>query len=567
MHLVSCENPKEIINPWTRQFQIVPCGCCSACLSNKSSKWISRLEQERLYSRYTVFFTLTYADEFLPRLSVVMYDPYGNNPDYFDQCYKLVHIQRCFDSINTFKHSRKLSDEYNSFETSVIRTTLSERTTQSILSLHSDTIPYLSVYDIQNFIKRFRQQVYRSAFGAHTKKEDYPEDYEIRYAICGEYGPTTYRPHYHGIFYFDRPEYVENLFNVLSASWQFGNIKYEYVSSSASSYVAQYISSTQHLPRVYQIKELRPFFITSKSTPIGIRSVEETTIRDIFFNSSVLLPVYDVETSDISFIPVWRTLEDRLFPKLPQYTTLDFEDRFRLLQFFAPKAKGDFLSFVRFVADAICYVNGISSTTLCGLVRWYLDNVCYGQVDVIDKPHFSCLDDFKLNSYLSVCDVLYSSPQFKRLYYVVRRIASVCSRFNVGVRTFCCLQDSYFSHKDSYNLKCQLDYERDFAFDNDSRFLLNLDPLRFNYYSHLDYSMMRQDDMLTLIGYGFKFSQLKQIHNDPLERKKFYKYLHFTNTLDFQRMKSIRDKIYSDTHKTKRKNEYLEKHPEYKQLY
>lgn len=558
MHISSCEHPKEVINPYTRQYMTVPCGVCPTCLSNKSSKWISRLEAERRFSRFCVFFTLTYSDYYLPKLTVQdIVDPVFGKSSF------LVHVKRDFSSLSRpFKHSKLLSDEYNTFKVPVFDSVLAERSTEKIINLHDGYIPYTSVFDIQHFIKRLRSCLQRAVY--NTTK-GIPEDGQVRYALCSELGPTTLRPHIHGLLYFDNPQYASILSDVLSACWQFGFFCYEFVQSSASSYVAQYVSSFQHLPRIYQLKALRPFFLTSKSTPIGLRSVEETTINDIFHSSSCLLPVYDVETSDFSFVPVWRTLEDRLFPKLPFNSSLSSQVRFRLLSVFTIRCKEDFPTFCRLICDLMCYRDGLCHCE-AGLLFDYLDNVCYNQVRVLDRPVYSCFD-FKLNSYLSLYDVLYQSPQFKRVYYVARRVSVVCSQFNCSLRYFCDRFDAYFLAKDYYNLSEQLSFEESFSLDSDCRFLLNIDRVRFNYYSHLDYSMMHPEDMLVLQGYGFQISEIIDIHSCQFRRKEFYKLLHFNRTFDFTNMASIRHKIYSDTHKTKKKNEYLLLHPEFKDLY
>lgn len=47
---------------------LVPCGRCAACLSNKSSDWVTRLKVETFYATSAYFVTLTYADPFLPHL-------------------------------------------------------------------------------------------------------------------------------------------------------------------------------------------------------------------------------------------------------------------------------------------------------------------------------------------------------------------------------------------------------------------------------------------------------------------------------------------------------------------
>lgn len=43
----------------------VPCGHCEACVERRSNEWATRVYYEWLYSKNSIFFTLTYSEEFL----------------------------------------------------------------------------------------------------------------------------------------------------------------------------------------------------------------------------------------------------------------------------------------------------------------------------------------------------------------------------------------------------------------------------------------------------------------------------------------------------------------------
>lgn len=60
-----CVNPNTIYVKDKKQ--IVPCGRCLACLSNKRNDWTFRLVQEHKHSRSAFFVTLTYDWRHLPR--------------------------------------------------------------------------------------------------------------------------------------------------------------------------------------------------------------------------------------------------------------------------------------------------------------------------------------------------------------------------------------------------------------------------------------------------------------------------------------------------------------------
>lgn len=69
---MKCLYPRLISNPNYDDRQtadqaplmLVPCGKCHACLSARRRQWVFRLQQEALYSKKTLFVTLTYSDEY-----------------------------------------------------------------------------------------------------------------------------------------------------------------------------------------------------------------------------------------------------------------------------------------------------------------------------------------------------------------------------------------------------------------------------------------------------------------------------------------------------------------------
>lgn len=61
---MNCVNPLEV---WpNNKRQIVPCGKCLACLSNKRRDWIFRLQKEHRASKGALFITLTYHPKYCP---------------------------------------------------------------------------------------------------------------------------------------------------------------------------------------------------------------------------------------------------------------------------------------------------------------------------------------------------------------------------------------------------------------------------------------------------------------------------------------------------------------------
>ena len=135
MNLFVCEHPRKVKNPYTGEQLLVPCGKCKSCLVRHSYSWVERLEVERKCHPYTLFFTLTYSDDFCPK---VFFDP---------------ETETCYDNID----GEVLS--YDDLE-------LNNQDIDSIKSRkYVDkrgwlTFPY--VPHLQKFIKRIRSKVFEN---------------------------------------------------------------------------------------------------------------------------------------------------------------------------------------------------------------------------------------------------------------------------------------------------------------------------------------------------------------------------------------------------------------------
>lgn len=64
----------KCLTPFTINGEIVPCGNCYACQTNRRNQWDLRLRVEHMHSAQSFFVTLTYADEFLPFENIVSKD-------------------------------------------------------------------------------------------------------------------------------------------------------------------------------------------------------------------------------------------------------------------------------------------------------------------------------------------------------------------------------------------------------------------------------------------------------------------------------------------------------------
>jgi hypothetical protein len=142
----------------------------------------------------------------------------------------------------------------------------------------NNKIPYCNISDCQKFFKRLRFHI----------KNKYNE--EIRHYSVSEYGPRTYRPHWHLLLFFNSDEVAKVISQCVSESWSYGNTNCELSRGGSSSYVASYVNSTICIPTLYlQHKEIRARTLHSKGYGVNHVFPREGKIYEIEKISDILL--------------------------------------------------------------------------------------------------------------------------------------------------------------------------------------------------------------------------------------------------------------------------------------
>lgn len=156
-------------------------------------------------------------------------------------------------------------------------------------------LPNLSIEDCQLFFKRLRKHF---------------EPRVIRYAISGEYGPKTHRPHYHAIIYnigmsdfanvsavgYNERKDVYYTSPELEKIWENGFVSFAPVSALTCGYVARYTFKKQ-VNRNEDITDDRQkeFFITSRRPGIGLARA------DMLLHSGMTKFTYGTPSGMVSF--------------------------------------------------------------------------------------------------------------------------------------------------------------------------------------------------------------------------------------------------------------------------
>lgn len=137
------------------------------------------------------------------------------------------------------------------------------------LPLNDEGIPNLNKGHLQAFLKRLRTNA-----GRGIKKEGkllkFENNGKLSYYLIGEYGPTTIRPHYHGIF-FNLP--VNHKQELLDHSWNNGFISCGSVTPASIAYVTKYCITKNDFPDNLE----KPFALISKKPFLGSNYVDTTT--------------------------------------------------------------------------------------------------------------------------------------------------------------------------------------------------------------------------------------------------------------------------------------------------
>lgn len=110
-------------------------------------------------------------------------------------------------------------------------------------------VPSLNYVDVQLFLKRLRAYY----------DSKYPRSQKIRFYMCGEYGPTTLRPHYHIIF-FNLPT-LRGFHQVLQKTWNKGFVQWKQPDTDHFNYLTTYVNyNDSRLLSLIQRKGIMPPF-------------------------------------------------------------------------------------------------------------------------------------------------------------------------------------------------------------------------------------------------------------------------------------------------------------------
>lgn len=276
-----CVNQRWITNPITKRRFLINCGKCEACQQEKAQKRTLRINLETKYNvphgYTTLFVTLTYDNNHIPFILQKDYDSFVSGlsseiPVYrfsFKQLCSSKRVVRTLERIDCFgnytmSNSSKLgissnsngylenmlfqhgsdcfSKENNKFV--YLRKMVYNNGTKSFSNIDG-CIGVLYYEDFKLFMKRYLINIKRH-YGIKDK---------ISFFVCGEYGPTTLRPHFHVLLHVPT-RFVDYCKRAVVESWKFDNIsqrekfrkQVKVADTGVSSYVSSYVNCSVNLP-------------------------------------------------------------------------------------------------------------------------------------------------------------------------------------------------------------------------------------------------------------------------------------------------------------------------------
>lgn len=447
LHILGgCFHPVRTYNRHTRAFMYVPCGKCDACINSKATKQSSRVREEIKQHLYSVFFTLTYNNASLPRMEVIQ-DKNG-----VIQFRPIGRVEYSFDSCPL---NRKLPDGNYLFDDDVF-----------LPAIEGD-FPYSSYQfgvvckkDIQDFLKRLRLKIDKLNINENEKK--------IRYYISSEYGPRTFRPHYHGVLFFDSEELCKQIESLIVNSWGvFQRVQgrgvnvfvfepYADLSLTSSYiklcdpntayYVAEYVSGNLGLPVALRQRCTSPFHLQSKNPVIGCYKADKEEVLECL-SRGLYAPykaVVEQGTGEVQVkrVPLSSDVLFSLFSKCYGFSDLSYDSKFAVYSFYTRHLE-QWKDYIREKLIIYAYERNenCSSVALC-----------------------EYLDKYPCDRYRSWCERCYPFEYEQLLmgkdenWYSSKKAYSVCQRFDLQKfypyldRIDCYLRlfDSYLYHRWHY---------------------------------------------------------------------------------------------------------------------
>lgn len=419
---INCLDPQYIYNKYLKTHQFVSCGKCPSCQSHRADQLKMRLQLEARAWKHVIFFTLTYNDKYLP---------------YID-------VPAC---LNAEVLGEEFDDE--------LKESLEE--CSPLVNVFDGKVPVPSKRDIQLFIKKIRKNV--------CDHEQNEENRFLRYFVASEYGPTGLRPHYHGLLFTNSEFLAKNYYQVIDKAWSyydprkgtfdsFGFIRAEFSKGNSAAYCAAYCTVSSHLPRLLRHKIFRPFQLYSKCPPLGSHVLQSSQIEAILKSGLTRFTCEEPSTGETVSLPLWRYLENCLFPKIRGYSSLSIDERIKLYTISVQQEfGGDFETMI----THFLFEPEYDCTPLVGLLhKYFKDHITFKEQVPLDlQVNDNRFCNQKVVVVNNVCDFM-QYKALKQLWSMSTNFMYNCNLYGIQPYDMLELIDKHYALKDYEHLVKQL---------------------------------------------------------------------------------------------------------------
>lgn len=324
--LYACFSPRKVYNKYLGREVTANCGKCAYCRSLRAFDLTSRVQREFINqgANSALFITLSYDNDHLP-----VYQYNGRSRKWLSNCGFAE-----FEPLPEFAVNEYPSPVNYDIDGKLPLRALGTRSASRYKG--RPAFAHLCYPDVQKYLALVRGKFYAIC----TRHDDSPlhiayedsdltyETFKFRYAVCGEYGPSSLRPHYHIIIWLNHSpnnQQLSALSQIFSSSWSAGNVDLQSVTSDGvSQYLADYVTGVANLPSVLQGKRTRPLFHFSQNDVIGTLRLDDVEIQKYLFSGDAFRRRYDEKQQSVVIDELPRSSFNRYFPKCKGFSVSDF---------------------------------------------------------------------------------------------------------------------------------------------------------------------------------------------------------------------------------------------------
>ena len=306
---IKCLHPRYITNPYTGQRLLSDCRDCDACNNRVGASWSQLCNVMSEDHRYTVFLTLTYANNQIPTCSPVRF--HGKT---FFKVDSLKDFKNCpyIDPKYGYVLTKRQELFWNSHYNDPVK--LSEFIKKC--NLPNGKIPVLAKSHLQNFFKRLRY--YLKQYGIYEKIEHYS---------IGEIGLEHFRSHFHSLLYFDEPATNKVLRQAIFKAWKNGYIYIEYT-TNASKYLSAYLNKPSSFPSLFQTPSFKPFRHHSTYFAASFYQKMQKSLYE-YDNRKLITRIVKIHDKE-QRLSMWRNVTNLFYPKVRGFNRADEYTIYRL---------------------------------------------------------------------------------------------------------------------------------------------------------------------------------------------------------------------------------------------